>query len=66
MDVDKKIENRDWSRLHIANGAIHFFLYQQDGERQSWSVADTLTNRQFVEWVQIHDAPIPDKQDRAP
>jgi hypothetical protein len=49
----------DFSRLKIADGQIHYFLYQQGGKKQPMSCADTPSNRLCVSWMQIHDAPPP-------
>lgn len=48
---------RDFSKLDIRDGRIHYFLYQQDGSKQSMDCADTLDARMFVSWAQVHDAP---------
>ncbi len=45
----------DFSKLVIADGYIHYRLYQQDGSFQAMTAKDTLHNRRFVSWVQIHD-----------
>lgn len=45
----------DLSKLRIENGIIHYRLYQQDGTSQPMTCADTVENRNFVSWVQIHD-----------
>lgn len=45
----------DLTKLDIRDGRIHYFLYQQDGSKQPMTCADTLTNRMFVSWCQIHD-----------
>lgn len=50
---------RDFSKLRIENGRIHYFLYGQDGTKVAMDVPDTLSNRLFVSWVQIHDSPPP-------
>lgn len=42
-------------RLDIRDGAIHYWLYQQDGSKQPMNCADTPDNRRFVEWTKIHD-----------
>ena len=43
------------AKLDIRDGRIHYRLYQQDGSMQSMDCQDTLSNRQFVSWVQAHD-----------
>ena len=48
---------RDFSKLKIEDGAIRFFLYQQDGSKQWMMCRDTLSNRLLISWVQIHDSP---------
>lgn len=45
----------DWSKLRIEDGVIHYRLYQQDGGSQPMTCPDTIENRNFVSWVQIHD-----------
>lgn len=45
----------DWSKLDIRDGAIHYFLYQQDGSKQPMQAPDTMHNRQCISWMQIHD-----------
>jgi hypothetical protein len=45
----------DWSKLKIVDGVIHYRIYQQDGTIQAMTCADTVENRNFVSWVQIHD-----------
>jgi hypothetical protein len=42
-------------KLNIVGGRIHYKIRQQDGSFQPMSCANTLTNRMFVSWVQIHD-----------
>lgn len=49
----------DLSKLRIADGRIHYFLYQQNGTKQPMDCADTPSNRLCVAWIQIHDAPFP-------
>jgi hypothetical protein len=46
---------RDFSKLRIVDGVIHYKLYQQDGSMVDMTVKDTHSNRLFVSWVQIHD-----------
>jgi len=41
--------------LNIINGRIHYKIRQQDGSFQEMDCEDTIANRMFVEWVQIHD-----------
>ena len=45
----------DGSKLDIRDGWIAYRIYAQDGSMIEMSVADTLHNRHFVEWVRIHD-----------
>jgi len=45
----------DFSKLNIRDGKIHYFLYQQDGTKQSMSLPDTYDNRLYVSWFQMHD-----------
>ncbi len=45
----------DHSKLRIVDGVIHYKLYQQDGSMRDMTCPDTLYNRNFVSWVQIHD-----------
>lgn len=47
------------SKLRLADGAIHYRLQQQDGSMREMTCPDTLMNRWFVTWVQIHDGFIP-------
>lgn len=46
---------RDFSKLKIVDGVIHYRLYQQDGSMVNMTVRDTYSNRLFVSWVQVHD-----------
>lgn len=55
MSDFEKSDIRDFSKLKIRDGAVHYRLYQQDGTMQPMSCADTPSNRLFVSWVQIHD-----------
>ena len=48
----------DLEKLRIADGRIHYFLYQQDGSKQPMSCPDTRENRMYVAWMQIHDSPL--------
>lgn len=50
-----KSEIRDFSKLDIRDGVIHYKLYQQDGSMTSMTVKDTYEMRLFVSWVQVHD-----------
>lgn len=45
----------DPSKLDIRNGVIYYKIRQQDGSFISMTVADSLSMRLFVSWVQIHD-----------
>lgn len=45
----------DFSKLHLRDGRIDYFLYRQDGTRQPMNCADTPSNRLFVSWMQQHD-----------
>lgn len=45
----------NFSKLTIIDGIIYYKIYQQDGSMQDMNCADTLDNRYFVSWVQIHD-----------
>lgn len=45
----------DPSKLDIRNGVIYYKIRQQDGSFTPMTVADTLSMRLFVSWVQIHD-----------
>lgn len=51
----QKSEIRDFSKLQISGGVIHYRLYQQDGTMVSMATRDTYSARLFVSWVQIHD-----------
>ena len=46
---------RDFSKLDIRDGVIHYQIYQQDGSLQPMTVRDSYEMRLFVSWVQIHD-----------
>lgn len=46
---------RDFSKLDIRDGVIHYRLYQQDGSLQPMTVKDTYSNRLLISWIQIHD-----------
>lgn len=46
---------RDTSRLRISDGVIHYRLYAQDGSMVPMTVADSLSARLLVSWIQIHD-----------
>lgn len=46
---------RDFSKLKIVDGSIHYRLYQQDGTMVAMTIADTYSNRLLVSWIQIHD-----------
>jgi len=41
--------------LNIKEGWIYYKIRQQDGTFQIMECVDTISNRLFVEWVQIHD-----------
>lgn len=45
----------DWSKIRIVGGVIYYRLYGQDGSVQPMTCADTVENRNFVSWVQMHD-----------
>ena len=49
----------DDTKVRRTNGRIHYFLYQQNGSKQAMHCADTPSNRIFISWMQIHDAPPP-------
>lgn len=42
-------------KLNILDGVINFKVRQQDGNFVAMEIPDTLSNRQFVQWLQIHD-----------
>lgn len=46
---------RDFSKLDIRDGVIHYRLYTQDGRMVPMTVKDTHSNRLLVSWIQIHD-----------
>lgn len=48
-------DTRDFSKLDIRDGVIHYFLYSQDGKLIPMTVADTYSNRLLISWIQIHD-----------
>lgn len=45
----------DLSKLRISDGWIYYKVRQQDGSFQEMECPDTVSNRYFVQWVQIHD-----------
>lgn len=45
----------DLSKLKIINGLIYYKIRQQDNSFIEMNCKDTLSNRLFVSWVQIHD-----------
>lgn len=45
----------DLTKLNIQGGLIHYKIRQQDGGFQKMECKDTVSNRLFVQWVQIHD-----------
>lgn len=47
----------DELKVRLSDGWIEYFLYQQDGTKQPMSCRDTRSNRIFVSWMQIYDAP---------
>lgn len=51
----EKCDIHDFSKLNIKDGVIHYKLYNQEGGFVNMTVKDTLSNRLFVSWVQIHD-----------
>jgi hypothetical protein len=42
---------------HRVDGSIRFTLALQDGTRQPWCIADTLSNWHFAWWVYACDRP---------
>lgn len=46
---------RDFSKLDIRDGVIHYKIRQQDDSFVEMTVEDTFSKRMFVSWVQIHD-----------
>lgn len=52
----EKRDIRDFSRLNIRDGVIHYVIHGQDGTRVPMTAPDRLDNRLFVSWVQIHDS----------
>ena len=61
----KPCDPKDFSKLRIGDGVIHYRLYQQDGSMVEMEVEDTYSNRLFVSWVQIHDRELPGPEWRA-
>lgn len=47
----------EWPFLRIRGDRLYFFTYSQDGTKVPWCVANTNPNRQWVNWLQVHDAP---------
>lgn len=45
----------DFSKLDIRDGAIHFFLYAQDGSKTPMKYENTYCNRLLVSYIQIRD-----------
>jgi hypothetical protein len=45
----------DITKLRIRNNIIYYKIRQQDDTFIEMTVADTPSNRMFVQWVQIHD-----------
>jgi hypothetical protein len=45
----------DISKLRIENGRIIYKIRQQDDTFQEMDCPDTLSNRLYVQWIQIHD-----------
>lgn len=45
----------DVTKLQIVAGMIHYKIRQQDGSFQEMKLNDSLSNRLFVQWVQVHD-----------
>ena len=58
-DDATKRDIRDFSKLRISDGVIHYFIHGQDGTRVAMMAPDRLDNRLFVSWVQIHDSYVP-------
>lgn len=54
-----------FSKLRIEGDVIHYRLYQQDGTMQPMTCKNTLSNRMFVDWVQIHDSYVDSAQNQA-
>lgn len=42
-------------KLRIKDGVIHYRIYGQDGIAVPMTCRDTVYNRWFVAWVQVHD-----------
>jgi hypothetical protein len=55
MHEPTRSDIRDFSKLDIRDGVIHYRIYQQDGTLQPMTIRDTHSNRLFVSWVQVHD-----------
>jgi hypothetical protein len=39
----------------MSAGEIEAWIYDQEGNRQPFLMADTQFNRDFAEWLRIHD-----------
>ena len=55
-EAREKRDIRDFSKLRIESGVIHYFIHGQDGTKVAMTAPDRLDNRLFVSWVQIHDS----------
>ena len=53
--VFEKGKLRDFTKVNVVDGEIHYKLYQQDGTFQHMRCKDTLSNHLYVSWMQIHD-----------
>lgn len=50
-------DDRAYTKPYRENGRIHFSMALQDGRRQPWAVADTLSNWHFARWIFECDRP---------
>lgn len=65
MSAPARRDIRDFSKLRIENGVIHYFIHGQDGTKIAMTAPDTIGNRLFVSWVQIHDSYVPQEPPHA-
>lgn len=56
VDAPERRDIRDFSRLRIEGDVIHYVIHGQDGTRVPMTAPNTIGNRLFVSWVQIHDS----------
>ncbi len=47
-----------YTKPYREGGGIHFSLALQDGTRQPWKIADTISNWHFAWWIFACDRPL--------